>query len=258
MAAKKSDKLYAVIDIETTGGLPKRDKITEIAIILYDGHKEVGSFTSLINPERSIPPEITRITGITSTMVQDAPKFYEIAKTIVEMTEGAIFVAHNVSFDYNFLREEFAHLGYTYSRKQLCTVKLARKAFPGLKSYALGALINHFGIEVNARHRAYDDTRATTIILDKILHKSDQSENVNHLINQGIRETRLPENFTVEDLHALPETPGVYYMYNNYHRVLYVGKSINIKKRIMQHFADNRRKTDRMLQEVKDIDYVET
>jgi DNA polymerase-3 subunit epsilon len=94
--------------------------------------------------------------------------------------------------------------------------------------------------------------------LDKILHSSDQSENVNHIINRGIRETRLPEGFTVEDLHNFPESPGVYYMYNRYNRVLYVGKSINIKKRMMQHFGDNTRKTDRMLQEVKDIDYVET
>jgi DNA polymerase III subunit epsilon len=258
MAAKKSNKLYAVIDIETTGGLPKRDKITEIAIILYDGTKEVESFTTLINPERSIPPEITRITGITYDMVKSAPKFYEIAKTVVELTEGAIFVAHNVSFDYNFIREEFANLGFTYTRKQLCTVKLSRKAFPGLKSYSLGSLIQHFGIQVNARHRAYDDTRATTIILDKILHSSDQSENVNHIINRGIRETRLPEGFTIEHLHNFPESPGVYYMYNRYNRVLYVGKSINIKKRMMQHFGDNTRKTDRMLQEVKDIDYVET
>ena len=258
MAAKKSPKLYAVIDIETTGGMPKRDKITEIAIILYDGSSVKGSFTSLVNPQRSIPSEITRITGITNEMVKDAPKFYEIAKNIVELTENAIFVAHNVSFDYNFIKEEFASLGYTFSKKQLCTVKLSRKAFPGLKSYSLGSLIQHFGIEVNARHRAYDDTKATVELLDKILHNSDHSEHIDHIINRGVRETKLPEGFTVEHLHSYPESPGVYYMYNRYNRIIYVGKSINIRKRLMQHFGDHGRKTDRILQEVKDIDYVLT
>ena len=255
MTAKKSSKLYAVIDIETTGGMPKRDRITEIAIVLFDGSQTINTFTSLINPERSIPPEITRITGITNEMVSNAPKFYEIAKHIVEMTENAIFVAHNVSFDYNFIKEEFASLGYAFTKKQLCTVKLARKAFPGLKSYSLGNLIEHFGIQVNHRHRAYDDTMATVKIFDKILNGSNHQESVDHFVHKSIRETKLPEGFTIDDLHAYPDLPGVYYMYDRYNRVIYVGKSINIRKRLTQHFGDHGRKTDRILQEVKDIDY---
>ena len=152
MGVKK--KIYAIVDLETTGGLAKRDKITEIGIVLFDGKEVLETYQTLVNPGRSIPPEITRITNITNDMVADAPYFYEVAKRVVELTEGAIFVAHNVRFDYSFLKEEFASLGYTFTKRQLCTVRLSRKAFPGLKSYSLGNLIKHFKIEVSARHRA--------------------------------------------------------------------------------------------------------
>ena len=128
---------YAVIDIETTGGLPRRDKIIEVGIILYDGEKEIDRFESLVDPGITIPPQITRLTGITNQMVEDAPKFFEVARKIVEITQGAVFVAHNVRFDYNFIREEFARLGYTYTRKQLCTKRLAKKSIEGLRSYSL-------------------------------------------------------------------------------------------------------------------------
>jgi len=130
-------KLYAIIDIETTGGRANRDRITEVAIVLHDGEKIVDRWESLINPECSIPYNITQITGITQEMVVNAPRFYEVAKKIVEMTQGTIFVAHNVRFDYSFIKEEFKRLGYTYTRRKLCTVRLSRKAFPGLSSYIL-------------------------------------------------------------------------------------------------------------------------
>ncbi|MFZ1750838.1 MAG: 3'-5' exonuclease, partial [Saprospiraceae bacterium] len=154
-------KIYAVVDIETTGGMAKRDRITEIAIVLYDGREIIDRYETLIQPDRSIPYEITRITGIDDAMVADAPRFYEVAKKVVEMTDNTIFVAHNVRFDYSFIKEEFATLGYTFTRRQLCTVVLSRKAFPGLKSYSLGNLIKHFDIKVQNRHRAMDDVLAT-------------------------------------------------------------------------------------------------
>ena len=125
-------KIYAIVDLETTGGVAKRDKITEIGIVIFDGKEIINTYQTLINPGRSIPPEITRITNITNEMVADAPFFYEVAKNVVQLTEGAIFVAHNVRFDYSFLKEEFASLGYTFTKRQLCTVRLSRKAFPGL------------------------------------------------------------------------------------------------------------------------------
>jgi DNA polymerase-3 subunit epsilon len=246
-------KVYAIVDLETTGGMAKRDKITEIGIVLFDGQKVIKTYQTLVNPGRSIPPEITRITNITNDMVADAPFFYEVAKEVVELTEGAIFVAHNVRFDYSFLKEEFASLGYTYTKRQLCTVRLSRKAFPGLKSYSLGNLIRHFDIDVSARHRALDDAVATTELFKNILNQDYAEYNIDQIINAGIKSSKLPKEITLEKLHALPENAGVYYFHNTYGKVIYVGKSINIKKRVMQHFSKTTQKAERLARVVADI-----
>lgn len=238
--------------------MSKRDKITEVGIVLYDGQKIIKTYQSLVNPGRSIPPEITRITGITNEMVSDAPRFFEIARDIVEITEGAIFVAHNVRFDYSFLKEEFGSLGYTFTKRQLCTVRLSRKVFPNLKSYSLGNLIKHFGIKVSARHRALDDAIATTELLEKILSQDYGESTLDQMVNRGIKASKLPEAITLEFLQSLPELPGVYYLHNTYNRVIYVGKSINIKKRVMQHFSKNTKKADRLAKMVADITYENT
>ncbi len=252
MATKK---IYAVIDVETTGGRAARERITEIAIVLFDGEKILDTFSSLLNPERVIPYNITQLTGITQEMVEEAPKFYEVAKQIVEMTEGAIFVAHNARFDYSFIREEFKRLGYNYSRRQLCTVRLCRKTFPGLRSYSLGKLTQYFGIAMDRRHRALDDTLATVELLKVILQKQNSDSAVNELVNMGIRATNLPENISLERLHQLPEACGVYYFHDQFNKLLYVGKSINIKKRVMQHFANKNKKGHQLQQQVHDISY---
>src|SRR4030095_1737326 len=164
----KLDRKYAIVDIETTGGLVKRDKITEIAIVLHNGVNVIDQYQTLINPERSIPPFISNMTGITDDMVADAPLFCEVAKEIVLRTEGAIFVAHNARFDYGFLREEFARLGYAYTRKQLCTVRLSKKMLPELRSHSLDALIRHFSLSCENRHRALDDALATAEVFRRI------------------------------------------------------------------------------------------
>ena len=248
-------KIYAIIDIETTGGKASRDKVTEIAIVLHDGEKIIDRFESLVNPERSIPYNITQITGISQEMVEHAPKFFELAKQIVELTKGAIFVAHNVRFDYSFICEEFRRLGYTYMREQLCTVRLSRKAFPNLRSYALGNLIRHFNIEVKDRHRAMADVLATVEIFEKILAQETGSEQADDLINLGIKESKLPPNIKLDQLHALPEKCGIYYFHDLKGDVVYVGKSINIKKRIMEHFADKTDKGEKLQKNVHDISY---
>ncbi len=251
-------RLYAIIDIETTGGKAYRNRITEVAIALHDGTKVVERWESLINPECAIPYGITQLTGITQEMVQDAPKFYEVAKKIVEMTQGAIFVAHNVRFDYSFLREEFKRLGYTYSRRQLCTVRLSRKAFPGLKSYSLGNLIKHFKIKVKARHRAMADVNATIVLLEKILTQETGEAQAKEMINLGIKESLLPSNLSLEELHSLPEACGVYYFHDKKGQLVYVGKSINIKKRVAEHFSKVTEKARKLQQYVHDISYETT
>ena len=256
IASKK--KIYAIVDLETTGGMAKRDKITEIGIVLYDGEKIINKYQTLVNPGRSIPSEITRITGITNEMVADAPMFYEVAKDVVEMTDGAIFVAHNVRFDYSFLKQEFGSLGYTFTKRQLCTVRLSRKTFPGLRSYSLGNLIKHFGIPVDARHRALDDAMATTELLEKILNQDYADQTIDQIVNQGIKTSKLPKEITLEKLHALPEGPGVYYLHNVYNKIIYIGKSINIKKRVMQHFSKATQKAERLAKMVTDITFEET
>jgi len=246
--------LYAIVDIETTGGLARSERITEIAIVLHDGQQVVDTFSSLINPERSIPVYITQLTGITDQMVADAPKFYEIARKIVEMTEGAIFVAHNVTFDYNFIKEEFARLGFTFTRKQLCTVRLSRKVFPGLRSYSLSNLKKEFGIVADKSHRALDDTLATVQLFERILEAQGAGD-IKALVNHGVRETKLPPNITLERLHSIPEACGVYYLHDSKGEVIYVGKSLNIRKRLFEHFSDLSPKGEKMRTGVEDISY---
>ncbi len=254
MSAATTSK-YAIIDVETTGGVARYERITEIAIVLHDGDRVLDTFSTLINPERSIPWNITQLTGISDEMVAHAPKFYEVAKQIVELTEDAIFVAHNVSFDFSFIREEFARLGYTYSRKQLCTVRLSRKAFPGLPSYSLSNLKRHFGIYAEKSHRALDDTLATVQIFERILAAQQGTDKVKILINHGVRETKLPKNITLERLHEAPEACGVYYLYDESGEVIYVGKSINIRKRLFEHFADQTPKGEKMRVGVADFSF---
>jgi DNA polymerase-3 subunit epsilon len=170
--------MFAIIDIETCGGkfdFPK-GRITEICIIIHDGLQVTDKFSTLINPECYISPLYTNITGITNQMVANAPKFHEIANTILQLTENRIFVAHNVSFDYNFIKGEFASLGHNYEREKLCTVKLSRKLIPGKKTYSLGPLCESLGISNNARHRAEGDAVATAKLFDILLQIKSNSK----------------------------------------------------------------------------------
>jgi DNA polymerase III subunit epsilon len=176
--------LFAIIDIETTGNNPKYGQVTEIAIIQHNGSSITGSFSSLIKPEMDIPLFITRLTGISNEMVKDAPHFCEIARKIVEFTAGRTFVAHNVHFDYRFVKEEFKRLGYDYYRKTLCTVQLSRKLLPGHRSYSLGKICSELGIEINGRHRAGGDAFATAKLLEILFRENERLNSIdasNHL-----------------------------------------------------------------------------
>lgn len=172
--------MYAIIDIETTGHSRNDGKITEIAIFVHNGFEITESFSSLINPECYIPPFITNLTGIDNEMVRNAPKFYEIARKIVEITENKIFVAHNVSFDYRFVQEEFKQLGYDYQRKTMCTVRMSRKYLPGHRSYSLGKLCGELNISITGRHRAAGDALATVRLFELIMAR------------KALKETKLP------------------------------------------------------------------
>ena len=169
--------MFVIIDIETTGNNHKYGRITELAVYQHNGQKIISEFSTLINPEIDIPYYITKLTGIDNEMVRYAPKFHEVAKTIVELTVGHTFVAHNVNFDFQFIKEEFARLGYNFHCKTLCTVKLARKLLPGHKSYSLGKLCSDLGIEINGRHRAAGDALATVKLFEILLRQNDLNEN---------------------------------------------------------------------------------
>ena len=168
--------MYAIIDIETTGQSAKNGKITEVAIFIHNGYEVTDSFSSLINPECYIPGFITNLTGIDNEMVRTAPKFYEVARRIVEITESKVFVAHNVSFDYRFIQEEFKRLGYDYQRETMCTVRMGRKFLPGHKSYSLGRICDELGITIEGRHRAAGDALATVKLFEMILAKKALKE----------------------------------------------------------------------------------
>lgn len=247
--------MYSIIDIETTG---QSNKITEISIFVFDGKKVIEEFTSLVNPERSIPPFITNLTGINNAMVGNAPKFYEIAKKVQELTEDTIFVAHNVNFDYNIIQQEFKDLGFPFKRKKLCTVRLSRKLIPGLKSYSLGPLCTSQGIEIEDRHRAKGDAEATVILFKKLL-KLDATYSVfNSFLNPRSRQATLPPLLPKKVIDGLPAKSGVYYFKNQKKEIIYVGKANNIKQRVVSHFYDKAKKEVNMCLETSDITFTET
>jgi len=227
---------YAIIDIETTGLSPKNEKVTEIAIFIHNGKKIVDEFSTLINPEKKIPFRIVQITGINNQMVESAPKFYEVAKKIVEFTQDAIFVGHNVRFDYGFIRNEFLSLGYDYQRKTMDTVQWSRKLIPGKPSYSLGKLCASLGIENEARHRATGDALATVRLFELLLSLAPE------LSNSQTGKLKSQHNKSLVD--DLPTETGVYYFYNKTGELIYVGKSVNIHDRVLSHLNNNLNKKE--------------
>ena len=228
--------MYAVIDIESTGGKYNEEGIMEIAIFRFDGTEVVDKFVSLVNPERKIQAFVKRLTGIDEEITRLAPKFYEVAKRIIEITEDCIIVAHNAQFDYRLLKTEFSRLGYDYKRDTLCTVELSKKLLPDMPSYNLGKLAKSLGIAISNRHRAEGDAQATVKLLKIILDK-DTDDSV---VKTYVRDTPKKQVDTklLKLLHTLPKDTGVYFFYDKNDNPLYVGKSNNIHKRVGQHFTN--------------------
>ncbi|MHB0754716.1 exonuclease domain-containing protein [Polaribacter sp. M15] len=249
--------MYAVVDIETTGNGHKGQKITEISIFIFDGKVVVDEFTSLVNPEQNIPPFITNLTGITNAMVRYAPKFYEIARKVEEITKDTIFVAHNVNFDYNIIKDEFKNLGFDFKRKKLCTVRLTRKIIPGLRSYSLGNICADENIPINGRHRAKGDAEATTELFRRLIERDDKFI-INSFLNPKSRQATLPPLLDKKVVDNLPETFGVYYFKNTAKEIIYVGKANNIKQRVISHFYDKKKKERELCMETAHISYSET
>ncbi|HEY8510765.1 MAG TPA: exonuclease domain-containing protein [Cyclobacteriaceae bacterium] len=248
--------MYAIVDIETTGGYAGNHKITEIAIYHHDGLRITDRYHTLVNPGRHIPAYITGLTGITHEMVWDAPSFPEIAHIVYEQLKDKVFVAHNAHFDYSFLRQEFEEVGISYRAKKLCTVRLSRRIVPGLRSYSLGRLAESLGIEITDRHRAGGDAAATARIFDCLL-KRDKDNYILRCLKRNSGETILPPNLPKATFDKLPAKPGVYYFHNARGTVIYVGKAANIKKRIAGHFTGDAREWNRskIRDEIHNITY---
>ncbi|REG86218.1 exonuclease domain-containing protein [Winogradskyella sediminis] len=244
--------IYTIIDVETTG---QGNRMTEISIFKYDGTTVIDEFTSLINPESFIPQHITALTGIDNALVADVPTFAEVAQDILNITQGTIFVAHNVNFDYNVINGEFKRLGIEFTRKKLCTVRLSRRLLPGHRSYSLGKLCNALDINLVDRHRARGDAEATVILFKLLLQQPNASEVFKEFLNKNSKEATLPPNLPKKTFEALPTTAGIYYFKDKKGKVIYVGKAINIKKRVLSHFYSKTKKSQDMVRETADIDF---
>jgi DNA polymerase III subunit epsilon len=232
--------MYAIVDIETTGGYAENHRITEIAVMWHDGLQAEKSYRTLVNPQRPIPPYITGLTGITNEMVLSAPRFEEIAQELLPWLTDKVFVAHNAHFDYSFLKKEFEQVGINWQTKKLCTVRLGRKIIPGLRSYSLGSISESLGIHIDNRHRAGGDAEATVKVFSQLLYRDSQGY-IAKALKRNSGETILPPNLPKQEFDTLPAKPGVYYFLNARRSVIYVGKAANIKKRIAGHFAGDAR-----------------
>ena len=230
--------MYAIVDIETTGGYAAAHGITEIAVYIHDGERVIKHFETLINPDQHIPKYITALTGIDNNMVADAPSFEEIAPTLFELLKDHIFIAHNVNFDYSFIRHQLKFCGFDLAAKKLCTVRLSRKVFPGLASYSLGNLCRSLEINIANRHRAGGDAKATVLLFEKCLTNNGQLH-IDQMLKRSSAEHWLPEALDKKVIENLPSKPGVYYFHNAKDKIIYVGKAINIKKRVSSHFTHN-------------------
>ena len=216
----------------------------------------VDKFISLINPEKSIQPFVVNLTGINNKMLRNAPKFHEVAKRILEITEDTIFVAHNTSFDFRILKTEYSRLGYNFKRNTLCTLELSKKLIPDMDSYSLGKLTKQLGIPLTQRHRASGDALATVklfkLLLDKDLDKKIIIENI-----KNSNKNSLPKKLN-QILDNLPNSVGIYYMHDENSKIIYIGKSKNIKKRINQHFAGKDNKSKKLQLHTETVSYDET
>lgn len=248
--------MYAILDIETTGGQYNEEGITEIAIYKFDGHEIVDQYISLVNPEIPIQPFVVKLTGINNAMLHSAPKFFEVAKRIIEMTQDCVIVAHNATFDYRILRTEFRRLGYNFESRTLCTVELAQKLLPEQPSYSLGKLVRALGIPMADRHRASGDALATVKLFKMLLEKDLEKVIVKDFIKFEIEKGIAPKLLDI--IALMPSKTGTYYIHNEIGNLIFIGRSKNIKKTINQHFTGTANKNKKIQAEVFTVTYDET
>jgi exonuclease, DNA polymerase III, epsilon subunit family len=245
--------LYAILDIETTGGKLNEESITEIAIYRFDGISVTDRFISLINPERKIDTFVQKLTGISDKMVRNAPKFYEVAKRIVEITENCVLVAHNASFDYRMLRLEFRRLGFDFQRNTICTVEMSQRLLPSQESYSLGKLTRSLGIPLTDRHRANGDALATLHLFKLLITKDTEKTALTKYVKQNINNSISFHLLSILD--TLPNELGIYYIYNKEGNIIFLSKGKNIYKSVNEHFTSSRRRDIHIQKNVSKVMY---
>lgn len=225
----------AIVDVETTGGSPQYDRVIEVGIIAIDYGQVTGTYSQLVNPNTWLPPTITNLTGIKPEDLEDKPLFGEVASNIFCFLDNRVMVAHNARFDLGFLKGEFARLGYAYSPKHLCSVRLSRRLFPKYRRHSLDNLIERFDLKVEARHRALGDAQAIWDFFQKLPHLIDEKP-INEAISILAKTPALPPQLKKSVIDGLPSAPGVYIFYDTNRVPLYIGKSVNVKERVLSHF----------------------
>ncbi len=247
------------LDTETTGGSLRTDRVIEIGMLRVENGKVVKKFTSLINPQRYVPPEIELLTGISGAMVDTAPTFFDLKDQILELLNDAVFVAHNARFDYGFIKTEFKRLGINFSAKHLCTVKLSRNLYPQYDHHNLSIIIERFGFRIKNRHRAFDDAEVLWKFYKQI-QKEFSLELIEAAVNKAQKRPSIPTNLSADILDNLPESPGVYIFYGDTNIPLYVGKSVNIRDRVLSHFSSDHSSSLelKITQQIKSIETIQT
>ncbi len=239
--------MYAILDIESSGGQYNEEGITEIAIYRHDGHEVVDYFSSLVNPERPIDPYVTKLTGINNKMLSKAPKFYEVAKRILEITTNAVLVAHNAQFDYRILKLEFERLGYDFEIQTLCTVELSQKLIPEAESHSLGKLVRSLGIPITDRHRATGDALATVKLFELLLEKDKDKE----ILESSLKYIKIKKvDSDLKDiLDTLPTSTGIFYLYDDSDSCILIGRARNIRKQVNKLFLSSSRRAKSITKE---------
>lgn len=250
---------FAVVDIETTGGYAAENGITEISVFVTDGYAIRDSFYAMLNPGVPIPSFIESLTGISNEMVMDKAGFDSIAEELFDILKDKIFVAHNVNFDYSFVRHHLAENGFHLNCKKLCTIRLSRRVVPGLKGYGLDKICNHLKIKIENRHSASGDALATTELLHLLIQKGGLTH-VSQMLHGAAAEMSLPPNLSEKNLKELPDKPGVYYFHNKKGKIIYVGKAKRIRRRVKSHFTNNKpgRQKQEFLKSIYRVTYQET
>lgn len=250
---------YAIVDIETTGGYAASNGITEIAVFISDGKKVINEYHTLLNPYYTIPRFIESLTGITNEMVESEPDFKAVSDELYELLNDKIFVAHNVNFDYSFLKHHFQQAGILFDCKKLCTIRMSRQIIPGLRAYGLDKICRHLEIDISDRHRAKGDAEATVTLFHHLL-QNDSNGVVEKMMKGNSKEQFLPPNVSAEEIKKLPRVPGVYYFHDKKGKPIYVGKAKNIFKRVNSHFSNNKpnQQKQEFLKKIYHISYKET